>query len=279
MRRSRVLCFSLLPLAVVLACSSAVSQGANPWDSDSHDPAHNELNAGVEAFKAAHYGEAVAHFRRAVELDPKLPLAKRYLATTLAQQIVPGVETQENLKTAQESVGLFEQVLAGDPHDVNSMKQIAAIDFSLKKWDDAREWQKKVLTVNPGDAEAAYTIGVIDWTVAYRNAKDELSVAGLTDDGEGNTKAPPELLTVLKAKNAALTEEAIQYLQTAIESQPNYADAMVYLNLAYRRKADLEFADNAARQDDVDKARMWSEKAIQARKANEEKVVGVQSQP
>ena len=278
MRRFRALCFSFLPLAVVLACSPAVSQGANPWDSDSHDPAHNELNAGVEAFKAAQYGEAVAHFRRAVELDPKLPMAKSYLATTLAQQVVPGVQTQENLKTAQEAVGLFEQVLAGDPHDVNSMKQIAAIYFSLKKWDDAREWQKKVLAVNPEDAEAAYTIGVIDWTEAYTNAKDALLQAGLTDDGAGNTKASAEVHEAIQANNTGLVEEALKYFPMAIENRPGYADAMVYLNLTYRRKADLDVADPAARQDDVDKARIWADKAMQARKANEEKAIRVQPQ-
>lgn len=278
MCRFRVLCLALLPLAVVLACSSAVSQGANPWDSDSHDPAHNELNAGVVAFKAAQYGEAVAHFRRAVELDPKLPMAKSYLATTLAQQVVPGAQTQENLKTAQEAVGLFEQVLAGDPHDVNSMKQIAAIDFALQQWDNARQWQQKVLAENPGDPAAAYTIGVIDWTVAYRNAKDVLREGGLTDDGQGNTKASHDVLAAIREKNAGLVEEALKYLQMAIENQPDYADAMVYLNLTYRRKADLDFADKAARQEDVDTARMWAEKAMQARKAHEEKAVRVQSQ-
>ncbi|WP_058187719.1 tetratricopeptide repeat protein [Terracidiphilus gabretensis] len=269
MRRSRVLRFALLSLAVGLACSSAVSQGANPWDSDSHDPAHNELNAGVEAFKAAQYGEAVAHFRRPVELDPKLPVAKSYLATTLAQQVVPGVQTQENLKTAQEAVGLFEQVLDGDPHDVNSMKQIAAIDFALQQWDNARQWQQKVLGENPGDPAAAYTIGVIDWTVAYHNVKDMLRESGLTDDGQGNTKASHDVLAAIREKNAALVEEALKYLQTAIENQPDYADAMVYLNLTYRRKADLDFADPAARQDDIDKAKMWAETAAKTRKANE----------
>ncbi len=60
-------------------------------------------------------------------------------------------------------------MLKKDPNDVNSLKQIAAIYFSVKKLDEAKDWQKKVLAVDPKDPEAAYTIGVIDWTTAHKN--------------------------------------------------------------------------------------------------------------
>ena len=60
------------------------------------------------------------------------------------------------------------------PDDITSMKQIAALYFDLNKFDQAKEWQKKVLAANPKDAEAAYTIGVIDWTLAYKNAIADL---------------------------------------------------------------------------------------------------------
>ena len=43
----------------------------------------------------------------------------------------------------------------------------------------------------------------------------------------------------------------------------------LYLNLTYRRKADLECPDDAARKADLAKADEWSQKAMGARKANE----------
>ena len=122
----------------------------------------------MEAYKSAHYEEAIGHFQRATELDPSLPMAKTYLATALAQNVVPGLDTPENLKTAQQAIDIFQEVLAKDPNDVNSLKQIAGIYFSIKKLDDAKEWQKKVLAADPKDPEAAYTIGVIDWTAGPR---------------------------------------------------------------------------------------------------------------
>jgi hypothetical protein len=61
----------------------------------------------------------------------------------------------------------------------------------------------------------------------------------------------------------------MKYLQRAVEINPNYDDAMQYLNLTYRRKADLECPNDAARKADLAQADEWVQKAIGARKANE----------
>src|SRR5271169_957467 len=156
--------------------------------------ARDQLNKGVEAYKSAHYEEAIGHFQKATELDPSLPMAKTYLATALAQNVVPGLDTPENLKTAQQAISMFQEVLAKDPADVNSLKQIAGIYFSIKKFPEAKDYQKKVLAADPKDAEAAYTIGVIDWTLAHENALKALVPAGVNDDGEGNVKAPKAVM-------------------------------------------------------------------------------------
>src|ERR1700757_4793971 len=111
--------------------------------------ARDQLNKGVEAYKSAHYEEAINHFQKATELDPTLPMAKSYLATALSQNVVPGLDTPDNLKTAQQAISMFEEVLQKDPNDVNSMKQIAGIYFSITKFLEAKEWQKKVLAGAP----------------------------------------------------------------------------------------------------------------------------------
>ena len=208
--------------------------------------ARDQLNKGVEAYKSAHYEEAIGHFQRATQLDPNLPMAKTYLATALAQNVVPGLNTAENLKTAQQSVDIFKEVLAKDPNDVNSLKQVAGIYFSIanpsdhQKWLDnlknAKEWQQKVLAADPKDPEAAYTVGVIDWMEAHSNLLSALQAAGLNDDGEGNLKAPKKVMDPLKAENGPLVDEALQYLNQAVANRANYEEAMTYINLAYRAK-------------------------------------------
>jgi len=233
--------------------------------------ARDQLVKGVESYKGARYEEAIGHFQRANQLDPSLPMAKTYLATALTQNVVPGLDTPENMKTAQRAISLFQEVLDKDPRDINSMKQIAGIDFSIKKLDDAETWQKKVLAVDPKDAEAAYTIGVIDWTKAHQNALKELLPAGLNDDGEGNLKAPKKVLQTLSEENSALVAEGLDYLNQAVADRSNYDDAMTYLNLIYRRKADVDYANPNDVKADVAAAKEWRDKAMGARKENEEK--------
>lgn len=233
--------------------------------------ARDQLNKGCDAYKGGHYDEAIEHFQKATELDPKLPMAKTYLATALAQNVAPGVTTPDNLKMANQAIDIFKQVLTTNPNDLNSMKQIAGIYFSIKQLDQAEEWQKKVLDVDPKDPEAAYTVGVIDWTKAHENKLQALQEAGLNDDGKGNVKAPKKIMEPLAKQNAPLIEEGLKYLTLAVDNKPNYDDAMQYLNLIYRNKADVDYGNAAAVSDDLAKAQDWTTKAMGMRKANEAK--------
>jgi tetratricopeptide (TPR) repeat protein len=233
--------------------------------------ARDHLNKGVEAYKSAHYEEAIDHFQKATQLDPKLPMAKTYLATALAQNVVPGMTSADNLKTAKQAISIFEEVLAEQPNDINSMKQIAGIYYSINDFNDAEEWQKKVLAVDPKDPEAAYTIGVINWHKAHQNKLDALQAAGLNDDGKGNIKAPKNIMEPLAKENAPLVDEGLKYLTMAVDNRPNYDDAMSYLNLIYRNKADVDYGNKAAVDEDLAMAQDWSTKAMGTRKQNEEK--------
>jgi tetratricopeptide (TPR) repeat protein len=233
--------------------------------------ARDQLNKGVEAFKSAHYEEAINHFQRATMLDPNLTVAKNYLASALAQNVVPGLLTPDNLKTAQQSIDISMEVLNKDPHDVSSMKQIAGIELSVKRLDEAKAWQKKVIAEDSKDPEAAYTVAVIDWIQAHQNTLNALNPAGLNDDGAGNAKAPKKIMEPLKAQNTALVEEAEQYLKQALAIKPNYDEAMSYMNLIYRCKADLDWGNEAARKSDVAQAEDWRTRAMGTRKENEAK--------
>jgi TPR repeat protein len=252
-------------LAVILAGLVLSMSGCSQLE------ARDQLNKGVDAYKSAHYEEAIDHFQKATELDPNLPMAKTYLATALAQNIVPGLTTPENLKTANQAIGIFQQVLDKNPSDVNSMKQIAGIYFNLKNLDQAEVWQKKVLATDPKDPEAAYTIGVIDWTKAHENTLKLLQEAGLNDDGKGNVKAPKKVMEQIAQQNGPLVDEGLQYLNQAVANRSNYDDAMQYLNLIYRNKADVDYGNAAAVSQDMAEAQDWTTKAMNTRKANEAK--------
>ena len=239
--------------------------------------ARDQLNKGVQAYKAARYEEAIGHFQRAVNLDPTYPMTRIYLATAYMQQVVPDLTTPENLKNAQLAIDSYQKVLDEHPNDINSLKGIASLYLSEDKFDDAKNWQIKVLAVDPKDAEAAYTIGVIDWRLAYKNAGGTLKAAGLQDDGEGNPKAPKGVCAAIQKQNTQPVTEGLKYLNQAVQVRPTYDDAMAYLNLMYRRQADLECGNDASRKADLAEANSWREKAMGTRKANEEKKAAASS--
>jgi hypothetical protein len=71
----------------------------------------------------------------------------------------------------------------------------------------------------------------------------------------------------LKVKNAPSIQEGIDTLNKAIQLRPDYDDAMAYLNLMYRERADVECDDLAARTEDLKTADSWVDKALQAKQA------------
>ena len=231
--------------------------------------ARDQLNKGVEAYKSAKYDEAIDHFQNAVNLDPTYPMTRIYLATAYAQQVVPDLTSPENLKKADLAINGYKKVLAEHPNDVISLKGIASLYFSTDKMAQAKQWQQKVMQADATDAEAPYTIGVIDWKDAYKNAVKDLASGGLTDDGNGNPKMSKQICAMIKKDNTDLVNEALEYLNKSVQIRPNYDDAMQYLNLTYRRKADLDCGNPTAQKEDVSKAMFWTDKAMGARKANE----------
>ncbi len=233
--------------------------------------ARDQLNKGVQAYKGAQYESAIDHFQQAVQLDPNLSMAKLYLGTAYAQQVVPNLESPDNLKNATAAIDVFKEVLATNPKDINSLKTIASTYFNIQNFDLAKQYQMKVLQVDPNDADANYTIGVIDWLLAHKNAVTVLASEGLTDGGDGNPKLSKAACKTLQQQNTDLVNEGMQYLQRAVQIRPDYAEAMAYINLTYRRKADMECGDDNARKADVAEAQNWLDKAMSTRKTNEEK--------
>jgi tetratricopeptide (TPR) repeat protein len=231
--------------------------------------ARDQLVKGVQAFKAGQYEEATNYFQQAVALNPADPTSRLYLATAYSYQVVPNLETADNLALAHKALDGFNAVLAQNPNDLDALRQVASIDRNIKKYDEAKADEMKIISLEPRDAEANYTLGVIDWTEAYKNATDLLASVGMQDDGEGNAKLAKPACAKLVTTNGDLVNDALKYLQEAVNINPNYDDAMQYLNLSYRRKADLECSDDAARKADLAQADNWVHRASGARKANE----------
>jgi tetratricopeptide (TPR) repeat protein len=259
--------FRAAVVAAVLLPSALTLTGCNKLK------ARDQLNKGVQAYKSMKYEQAIEHFKNASAYDPNLSVARLYLATAYAQSYVPGVDSQENNQNAQQAIDNFKQVIDSTQDKqtkVASLKGIASILFNQKKLEEAKDYQKKVLAETPDDAEAHYTIGVIDWTEAFKPRMDYKNAHGLKgEDPIKDQKACQDL----KAKNGAIVDEGIQQLQEAMKARADYDDAMAYMNLLYREKADLECGDAQARQADLKEADGWFAKTTETKKMKAEKAM------
>ena len=238
--------------------------------------ARDQLNKGVQAYKNAKYEEAIDHFQQAVSLDPTLLNARLYLATAFAQQYIPGVENADNTKFADQAIDQYKEVLQRDPKSVNSVKGIAYLYLQMKKFDKAKEYYRKATGLDPNDPEPYYSVAVIDWTQTYQPRMEERAKLGLKPDQPLNQKEKDQkkVCAELKEKNAANIQEGIDNLKKALELRPDYDDAMAYMNLMYRERADVECDDLAARTADLKTADDWVDKTMATKKAKAEKQPG-----
>jgi tetratricopeptide (TPR) repeat protein len=261
-----------LVLGALLLVYSSPAQQPNADDFSSPE-VKALIDAGVASFKEAHYDEAVASFTKATQLEPGSQKAHLYLGTTYAYQVVPNLETPENLRTASVALAEFDIVLKSHPSDLTALKQEATIYRNIKQFDQAKALEKRVIAIDPHDAEAFYTIGVLDWMQEYKNAVEILAAEGLTDAGVGNPNLSRAGCDALIAKNKPLVDEGIASLTRAIDLKPVFDDAMQYLQLTYRRHADLQCGDPTGISADLKLVEEWSKKAMEARKEKEKKLV------
>lgn len=235
----------------------------------------DDINKGIAAFKNAKYGDAVELFKQAAALDPSNPNAQLYLATSYMSQWIPGAESPENLQFAAMAKEEFLKVLEKDDKNTTALASLASLAFNqssslppdkkMEKLDEATKWNKKLIEADPKDKEAYYTLGGpivwAKWYPALMTAKAELRMKP-EDPGPIKDKKVKE---ELKAKYSAMLDEGIANLQKALDLDKEYDDAMAYMNLLIRERADLlDSPDEYKKQIEV--ADSWVQKALDTKK-------------
>jgi tetratricopeptide (TPR) repeat protein len=224
-----------------------------------------ELRVGIAAYKDSHYDEAIAHFQKAVDLDSGSINARMYLATACLSEFIPGVLTEENTAVAQRAVEQYQYVVNSDAapeQKVNAAKGTGYIYLNLKNYRMASDF-------DPKDPEPFYSVGVIDWTLCYQPRMEARAKLGIKpgDNLDGKKPSQMKVCDELKAENTLLIAEGIETLNKAIQLRPDYDDAMAYMNLMYRERADIECDDPAARAKDLKAADDWVDKTLATKKA------------
>lgn len=252
-----------LAALVGIAALALVATGCNKLK------ARDNLNRGVQAYKNTQYTQAVERFETAVQLDPTFTPARLYLAMAYYMQYIPGAESPENQQMADRALDQFQKVLQQDVKNDVATKSIASLYYNQKKWDQAEEWYKKGLQLNPSDKESYYTLGVIAWSKwypIYGTARAKLSMKP-EDPGPIKDKKVKE---ELKTQYLPLVNDGIQSLQKALDIDKEYDDAMAYMNLLIRERADLDDTPEQY-QKDIEIANNWVQKTLETKKIKAER--------
>ena len=243
--------------------------------------ARDQLNKGVQAYKANRFEQAENFFKNAIAKDPDLAVAKLYLATACFSQYVPGGDSPENKQKADCAIQQYKSVLDASPNQqtkVLSIKGLASIYFSMKNFDEAKKWDMEAVKADPNDPENYYSAAVVDWTETYVPRMEARNKAGITKPDE--PIKDKKLCEEIKTKNGDKVDEGIDLLNKALTKRKDYEDALSYLNLLYREKADIECGDADARKADLAKAddyvqQVMTIKKIKLEKANEQHGGGI----
>jgi tetratricopeptide (TPR) repeat protein len=264
----------------VLAAAAVLTTGCDKLKS------RDQLNQGVNAFKNAKYTDSVEHFKQAIALDPDNPNAQLYLATAYMSQWIPGADSPENLRMAQLAVDGFMKVLEKHPDDPTALASLASISYQqasslppdqkIAKLDEAAKWNKKLIEVDPKNKEAYYYLGVISWAKWYPQWINARLNVHMKPEDPGPLK-DKKTKAELSAQYSAIIDDGISNLNKALDIDKEYEDAMVYLSLLIREKADL-LDDAAEYKKQIEIADNWQQKALDTKKikaARQEKQGGI----
>jgi tetratricopeptide (TPR) repeat protein len=211
--------------------------------------ARDFLNKGVAAYKAGNFDRAIEMFKQAKDADPTLLNAQLYLATAYASQYIPGAPSEDNVNKGKQAIAEFQGVLQAEPNNLSAIDGIGSILFQMagqpfdeKKMAESRSYHEMHIKLDPSAKEPYYWVGVINWTLCYRaNAgfRKAWNDANPKKTVKDEQPMPEKARAEFQEKYGAIVEDGIKQLKQAIVVAPDYEDAMAYLNLLYRQRADM----------------------------------------
>jgi TonB family protein len=252
-----------------LSLTALLAQPVAPVDS------RGWINKGVQEFKSARYQDATESFQKAVDLDPNNVAAHLYLGTAWMSQYIPGAESPVNTDIANNAEVEFGHVLQTDPNNTTALSSIASLryqqaqgmpdlDQKIRKLDESASWYEMLIAADPQNKQAYYSLGVIDWVkwyAPYMRARTDL---GMRPEQPGPLPNPAR--QQLKTEYSSMIEHGISTLEKALQLDPQYSDAMAYMNLLIRERADLADSPEQYRSE-TELADQWVQKALDAKKA------------
>ena len=258
LKRARLLLItglSALVICAVVASSVALTARAQSG-------VHDLMKQAEAAYNRGEFQAAANLFANAVRIDPSNAGAKLFLAHTLLQEYIPGTDASSPLVAGARQQYL--DVLALDPGNKSALQGMMILSTNSKQFADAHEWALKAIQADATDKGAYYTAAFVDWAMTYPDYGKARQAAGMKPWDPGIIP-DPVLRQNLRTQHMADLDDGVRMLQTALQLDPDYSDAMAYMNLLDRIKAGI--ADTQAEYAGlIGEADSWVSKALAAKR-------------
>jgi len=250
---------SALAACLVFAGGLAVSGYAQ-------SAAQSEMQAAREAFNQRNFAGAAEHFEKAINADPANVKVRLSYAGALVRQFMAEGKFSDDESVQQPLIvaarAQYRKVLELDPRNAAAMLGLVSLNGPANR-QDSRRLMLKLISIDPANKDAYYTLAVVDWNIAYAEIREALQALGALPsvspipDAAVRARLRPRLMPYL--------EEGFRMLQIALEKDPASENTMAYLNLMHRAKGLIAetpaetASENAA-------ADQWVGKALEARR-------------
>lgn len=216
------------------------------------------LKKGNEFYTAQKYEQAIGEYQKILAIDPTNWDANYLTSVSYLALYHPGSEHPKDKEYAEKGLAAFEKTLeltapsqedhdktekyylsfldsAGEsdkaiaylekqlekrPNDVGLILQIASLYQKKGEFTKSIEYLEKRAKLDPNNKEAWYTLGVNCWARSYHGG-----------------------MMVSQEERKEVVDRGIEALQKALAIDPNYFDALSYINLLYIEKAKVLAAE------------------------------------
>jgi len=157
-------------------------------------------------------------------------------------------ETRDRRDTLlEQATAEFQKVLEIDPANLAALEWMGQVEY--RRFGDHRDWQhfekaktffKKCTQLYPKEPEPYYWVADISWDVADRSNQQmrEHYNAKASQKLKEEDPLPEPLRQEFVSQYGAVVDEGIELMEKVLELEPGDWEAIAYLNLLYRQKAD-----------------------------------------
>jgi tetratricopeptide (TPR) repeat protein len=261
----------------VLFALMAVTAGCSELQARRH------AREGNDHFQSGDFAGAVREYEQADELHPGLYVVSFNRGLACRQLMIPGAKSAEQDRAVDCALAAFQKLkelrpedprgeqlyvqtlfdadrfdtlsamyeaqLKKDPNDLAAINSLIAVHSRADHWADALRWSMKRADIQPKDAEAQHTVGVMIYQrLAQKGGSPDKSSYDPRPDPNASPKeqalkmAPPFTVgDIVGSERARLADLGVNYLNRALEIRPGYQEALVFMGLLYRQKAFAYF--------------------------------------